>query len=306
MARAIEEGTLSEWTGRVNNAVAAVDPELDWEFGAGAQSLHYFCVSAGGDMTLRIAAERWLQRAAQRTDTWEFYAAKPESSGVVKTTIGGQALPLDDARVSCTRAGYRLELDVEVFHPAWGELSENDRGTACFVFLDTTLGEDDVERWLGGVAAVLTEPDGAVMLTELKAKIRELSETTETGMILESETDAGHVVISSLDVSIKRIDHLGMDAHVQILIPFSGSRDDGLCDDLDAEELNDLEDDLLEHLGPDAIYVGRRTFDFRRVLHFRAAVAGPVAARANSWARRQPAAIEVSVESDPKWESMPW
>jgi len=307
LLRAIEAGDLPEWHSQVNAAVEGVHPDLGWEFGKGKRAEHYFCVSAGGNMSLRLIAERWLQRSPGVSAHWEFYPAKPPSPGTTTTSIRGQALPFDDVRVSYKRAGYRLELDVNVYHPGWSALSQTERLTAAFVFLDSTLGEDDVSRWLGSIDIATTIPDGGgATLSELRQQVASLAATTDTGVILEMATDQGDVIIASVDCSVKRIDHLGMDTHLEVAIPFDSVRDDGLCDEVAAEELNRLEDELLGILGPDAVAPGRRTLSRLRTIHLRIASQGTAAARADAWAKAQHPEIVVTARLDPEWKTMPW
>jgi len=307
LMRAIETGTLQDWNRQVGAAVEGVHPDLGWEFGKGKTAEHYFCVSAGGNMSLRLIAERWLQRSPGTSQSWEFYPAKPPSPGITKTSIGDRELLFDDVRVSCTRAGYRLVLDVEVYHPSWSALSETDRATAGFVFLDSTLGEDDVSRWLGSIDMVTVAPEGGgIILADLRERVAELAATIETGVILEAKTDQGDVIIASVECSVKRIDHLGMDTHLEVEIPFDSTRDDGLCDQAASGELNRMEDELLDILGPDAVFAGRRTFGGLRTVHLRVASQGTAGARAEAWAKRQHREIEVTARLDPEWTTMPW
>jgi hypothetical protein len=257
-------------------------------------------------MSLRLIAERWLQRGPGASEHWEFYPAKPPSSGRLSTSIGGKELAHAEVRLSCERVSYRLELDVAVYHPRWASLSENDRALAGFVFLDSTLGEDGVTRWLGAIDMVTSPPPDGITLDDLKVRVAEMAETEATGVILRSKTDAGNPMLTTLDAGVKRIDHLGMDAHVEVRVRFDASRDDGLCDEVEADELNRLEDELLDALGYDAVFVCRRTFEGLRTIHLRAANQGPVVPRAQAWARGQVLPIDVTCSLDPDWATMPW
>ena len=256
-------------------------------------------------MSLRLIAEHWWQRSPGTSAEWEFYAAKQPTPGLTQTSIAGVELNFQEARVSIKRARWRLEFDIEVFHPAWSGLSETQRSVAGFVFLDSTLGEDDVSRWLGRIDFVTTPLAEAVTLAELKKRVAELAQHTDTGVILQGKTQAGNKLIASIERSVKQIDHLGMDTHVEVRIAFS-ARSDGLCDEEESDELDALQDDLLAVLGADAVFVGRRTFEGLRTIHLRAAAQGPAASRAEAWGRRQRLEVEVTSTLDPNWKTMPW
>ena len=43
-------------------------------------------------------------------------------------------------------------MHVTSFHPAFAAMPEEMRGMTTFITLDRVLGEDTVQRWLGGVS----------------------------------------------------------------------------------------------------------------------------------------------------------
>jgi len=53
---------------------------------------------------------------------------------------------------------HRLSYDVVVHHPEFVQMQESQRQQFVFLVLDWALGEDDVERWVGGVEAAVDAP----------------------------------------------------------------------------------------------------------------------------------------------------
>jgi len=67
--------------------------------------------------------------------------------------------------------------------------------------------------------------------------------------------------------------------------------------------LNTLEDELLDSLGRDAVYIGRETGQGKRILHLHVASSGPAEERTRAWAKRHsPRRIEITVLHDPRWD----
>ncbi len=120
--------------------------------------------------------------------------------------------------------------------------------------------------------------------------------------MLEGKSASGRPVLAMINVAIKRLDHLLMDQHLEVVVPFEDGAAQGMPTGEENQALNALEDELIAALGHDAVYVGHETGDGRRTLHFHVAAQGPAGARVDEWARKAGRAIEVEFRHDPGWE----
>ena len=68
----------------------------------------------------------------------------------------------------------RRELDLEVQHPAFPALDEQTRAQVGFIALDTILGEEEVERWIGSLSWSASAPTATVTADGLRAEVERL------------------------------------------------------------------------------------------------------------------------------------
>lgn len=307
LERGITDGTLQDHVPAVSDAVAAIHPDLQWEMGQGLVAEHYFCLAAPGNPALRVTAERWRASAPPSDGVFEFHASRPGGhySATQELDFGVAKFGFGEFRFGMEWEAMRRRVHVNVFHPSFAKAPENLRGNALFIALDTTLGEDEVERWIGAVDVSLEPvPDGvdfAGLLAELERRRAEGSEPAFTGLEGQLEDGAPCVVLARLD--LKAIDHLLLDHHYEVVLPLQAPRSDGLYEQAEGHRLDAVEEDLLSRLGNDAVYIGRETFRGQRVLHFHAASTGPVPSRLEAWSRElDDYDAQISGRHDPAWE----
>jgi hypothetical protein len=305
IAKAIEKRTLDRWTDPISSAVKAIHPDLAWELGAGTQAQHYMCISAEGDMALRVVCERWLSRAPAVDATWEYRAAKPGDSrpGCV-ISFAGVDLDLDEALISVERDEDRERAHVTFFHPRLHELEPALHKQVAFIVLDATLGEDDVERWIGAIETSLEPAEGALTLSELDASLSAWREPREpTWTMLRSKARDGSPILVLANLAVKRVDHLLMDTHLAVEIRYDGERNQGLPESEELSILQQLEAELIDELGRDAVHIATETTQGTRTNHFHVASQGPALTRAHAWERAHPERqIEITAQLDPTWE----
>lgn len=302
----IETRRLEDFTAEISEHVRAIDPKLDWEMGAGFEAQHYFCVSAKGDMAVRVVAEEWRTEAPPVDETWEFHAARPgKREGAWSLDFDGVSFAKHDFRFVADPEPYRARVHLKVHHPAFTEAPEKLRPTATFIALDNVLGEDEVERWIGDVdVCVDAPPEDALTFAGLAELVDEFRANHGEGrwLVLKGERPGRGPVFISLDTGVKRVDHIMMEQHVALAITLDDPSDDGLTKPSEADALNAIEDALIETLGPDAVYIGRETRDGLRVLHFHVAAAGPAITRMERFFADAPREVEITSRLDPTWE----
>jgi hypothetical protein len=194
---------------------------------------------------------------------------------------------------------------VVLHHPAFAMATEEQRNRAALLTLDNLLGEDGVEKWIGSIETSVPPLPGGKPLEELAAAIDALAgaATGERFAILEGRTAGGRPAVSTVNLALKRVDHLLMDLHLAVTVPLREPTSRGLTTNEEAASLNALEDELFEALGADAVYIGRETGDGARVMHFHVATVGPAEERVRERMGRHPnRGIRLRVEADPAWK----
>ncbi|MFO0562800.1 MAG: DUF695 domain-containing protein [Polyangiales bacterium] len=307
IAKGFTSGGLSqELITGVSEHVAAIDDRLDWEFGPGLSAQHHLCLSSKGDPVLRVIVERWRRQAPTADATWEFYGARQANPrGGLALKIGEHDLALDEMTLGVEEDEDRERLHLTVDHPAFAAIDDDDlKLRIAFIALDNTLGEDDVERWLGQIDLASERIEAPIALPQLRARVERFARasTGDRWSLLKGTFDGAPLFVL-VNTAIKRIDHLLFDTHVTLTIAIRAPTEEGLVTDEEAAVLNAMEDALVESLANEAVFIARETTRGRRVLHFHTMESGPSAAIIARWRERhEEYSIELDVERDPRWE----
>lgn len=257
----------------ISEHVHAIHESLAWEMGPGEQSQHHFALSPEGDPELRVVTQRWLARAPKPSANWEYYAARQGTGHDPATTLtlNDRSFAFADFRLALEIDEHHAVVHVEAFHPLFTELPEEERGFPTFLFLDNTLGEDIVTSWIGSVDTRVDLPEDAKPPEELVAAVSQVRESwdPDTISLVQGEIE-GTPVFALVKLQLKRLDHLLHDYHWQLVLALQDADDRGLPPSAESDELNELEDGLLEALGPRAIWIGHETYAGTRRVHFHA------------------------------------
>lgn len=301
---AIHDGTLKSWAKPLGRLVHEIDPDLDWEMGAGRHAEHYFCVSSKGDSTKRLTTERWRAYGPGDDAVFEFHAARPGGgySPALEMRFGDATFAAADYRFGFDVDAARRHVHIAAWHPTFAQVETRLARIATFVMLDAVFGEDDVERWIGGVDFAEVPPPDPVDFQGLVVAVDVIRETPETFTLLKGQLTGGEPVFITANLSVKRMDHLMMDMHIEVVLTLRSPTEQGLTTNAEAEELNEAEDRLLEALGRDAVNIGRETRTGLRVLHFHVAQGGPAIACVDAWAAELAWPCEVRAHQDPQWD----
>lgn len=139
--------------------------------GPGRTARHVLVVTAGGNPDLRDAAAAWLAAAPPADEDFEYADHRqphPEPESLRLRFEGGE---LDLASTSVVTVVEPPLVHVQVCHPLFAELGDDDRAQVAFLFLDAVLGERVVEERLGQVATAASHDEGTspVSILELPA-----------------------------------------------------------------------------------------------------------------------------------------
>jgi hypothetical protein len=302
LATAIEARALRPWVEPISARARAIAADLEWELGKGRRAAHYLCLSAKGDPLLRATTGRWRALGPPDDAVFEYLPARPGGGYVPHHALrfGELPFPMGDFRVRLEIVGARRAVNVGLWHPAFARAPLDLRGTATFVALDAVLGEDDVESFLGTIDTLDGPPEGGVELGELVEIVERMREAENTFAVLKGRSKGGAPVFVTADLGVKRLEHLGLDAHAEVRLPLEAPTPDGLTTQAEADRLNVAEDALVTSLGKDGCFIARETGDGARTIHFHVNPAG--AARLRAWAAGLAWRTTPRIEPDPAWE----
>lgn len=307
LALAIGDGSIRQWVDGMSSNVGGIDPGLAWEFGPGTTSMHRLTVTAGGDPSLRQVARRWLRGAPAPDATWEYGDLRPASGLSDTLEIGGVELHLDDLNVAATPRG--TGLDVLVHHPAFARMPEGLRTQISFLGLDSAVGEEAVELWLGEIATAVDRPEGARPLADLPGLLAEVAaqgapEGEMGWTLLRGAGPNGPVLVACLNrlSSVQAPDH---DQHVAVSVPFSDRTPDGWPGPGSLALLQGLEDHLGAIVGRSGRLLAVESSAGVRTFHFYVDSTTPAADQLRvASAGWQQGTVGVRGEPDPSWQAV--
>lgn len=310
VAQAINSGGFDDrLIAEIAAAVRTIHPAMAWELAPGRAAQHAFCVSPEGNAEVRQAAVRWLASAPLPDATWEYHASKQPAQRLMGLEVAGRHYDLEQMRTVPSWDPSRRRVDVRLWHPGFVEAPQPVQLQVAFVFLDSLVGEDDVERWIGQID-ILDASTGGLPPAELSAEIgRRRSEPPgdDTWVVREVTNPSGQVEILSANAALKRIDHPFHDHHVTIAVVMGVDR---MPNAVESAALDAEEDDLRKRLGDVAVFVGHSTGVGGRTMHFVAEEPDQMRPAIDAWAAQIPDSladgqpqrrIKINFEEDMDW-----
>jgi hypothetical protein len=296
--QAITDGEFASLPDDASARVAAIHEDLQWEMGSGHRAEHFFALSPNGNPALRKITERWKACAPAEDDTWEFWPSRP-AMPTATITWADQPLHLDECIFAWERDPTREVLHVQIFHPSFPQLSKTDRESAAVLLLDAALGEDDVERWVGGIEPLKKAPVATRSYADFVVALEELVASATDGVLvtLEGSDEEGRPLEVVFNAALKRINHLTLDLYVQVTLPLVEPTAEGLASPGETDRLQALEDALEEQLGDTGAVLGHETVAGKRVIHLFAEDTALIEA----WAKEHRA--DVRTQHDEAWDA---
>lgn len=269
LADAVPAGRLAEHADAVSARVDAIHPGLVWEFGRGIHSEHQLTVTAGGDPALRRVARRWMRSAPPSDRTWSFYDMRLPGALDAVLKIGDAEVAFVNVRVAAARRA--TGLDVTVHHPVFASASAETCAQIAFLCLDTALGEEATELWVGRIDWSVEDPEESRPLSELPAMLapvtQEYAPDGKMGWLLaEARTPHGPMIVRCLNrlMSVQAPD---LDQHVAVTVALGDPTEAGLPGPRDEQDLADLERALQVAVNGVGQIVAVRTGDGSRTFH---------------------------------------
>jgi hypothetical protein len=300
-----KEPPSSELVDQISERVKAIHSGLAWETAPGVASQHQFAISGEGDAGLRLVAQRWLSRAPKPSPRWEYYAARQRGGADARCTLSIQNRDFQyaDFKITTQVDEARAVVDVVVYHPHFAAMPEPERLQPLFLFLDDVLGEDDVTSWIGSVDSASELPAEASGSGALLEAVRQLREGHDDERVtLLKGTRAGAPVIALVRLSLKRLDYLLHDHHLELTFTIREPSEDGLHTAEEGDELNALEDGLIAELSHRVVWIGHETFGGKRVAHFHADSTADIQRAIESYCEAHGHwEVSLAVKADPEW-----
>ncbi|MBO0870199.1 MAG: DUF695 domain-containing protein [Micromonosporaceae bacterium] len=305
---AINSGEWGDLPDEVGNRIAAIHPDLQWEFTRGGTASHALIVTAAGVPELRAAAARWHAAAPAADRTWEYHRTRQPDPAfrTVMLNLAGHEIRLQDTRFAFLLDPDRCEIDVVCHHPVFAEAPEEVQRQVPFLVLDWLLGEEAVELWIGGVAPQRTLPDDALPPQALAEQVAQLAaEYAKPVWALVTARDReGYPMLATIVRPLKSARWPRFDTHLAICLPYQ-QNSTGLPTDDALRELRAFEDRLTATLGSDGELVAHESHRGRRTLHVYAddesAIPQLVQRAAATWPGRN---ATVSRERDPAFTAV--
>ena len=307
MMTAIKRGKFQKIGEAATARVDAMSSQLNWAALPGTLSHHCLYVSSAGDPTLRPLVERWVRAAPARSDDWEFSATRPRNPDALPNAVevdGVDVWPME-SRVDFEVDTRRSKLDIRLYNPRFVDLDGDAVDRCVYMFLDWALGEDAVERWIGGIETTHIEPEQAITLDVLAETVSAMvEEFAEPRMVLmESTTPAGKPRFIMATAPLQSQNHPLFDRHSQIWLPYEPREDTGLPTDDSLTALREIEDRLVDALEHRAVLLVHESWEGQRLLHFYSDSHDPEA-RSIIDRVADPAASAIRHSIDPGWRDL--
>ena len=128
---------------------------LAWAFGPGStDDTLSFTVTGEGEKSRQLLAQFWLDQAVP-VPGWDFYCARQatpvEHLKALKIEVGDATLDVDTMLIATEVDEENQTVNLQAWHPAFENLSDNDRYRIAFLLLDESLGEYGTQTKLGKI-----------------------------------------------------------------------------------------------------------------------------------------------------------
>jgi hypothetical protein len=166
--RTIEDGKCASLADEVSQQVDRHLSRFSWVFGPGANGNgHAFTLTAEGDVHRQLLTRYWWSRAPHLPG-WTFYPARqPGPLGSMALDATGERFNPLEFWLTPHIDEQEEKIDLNVWHPLFDHMPEDQRGMVLFLFLDEALGEYGTQQWIGEIKFSNQRLAEAMPLTEI-------------------------------------------------------------------------------------------------------------------------------------------
>lgn len=174
----IEARQCTDLADEVGAKVGQLLPGFSWVFGPGENGIgHSFTLTAEGDRHKQLLAAYWRDCRAH-IPGWTFYASRqPSPEGTsFRMQVGDVEFNPLEFWITPILDQDNEQIDLCVWHPRFGTLSERQCWTVLFLMLDETLGELGTQNWIGAIDLTNNRLTESMPISELPAFVREVEQ----------------------------------------------------------------------------------------------------------------------------------
>lgn len=146
----LDENDASALDRVITPRLKKLDSGLRWEIGPGKCKPYSFTVWCGGKRKLRAETERIIRNAPVEVD-WEFYASRQPREIPKIIRVGDTEIQSGNWRFLAVENIDAKRLDIIVLDKNFSRFTDDEVLHAIFIYLDSALGEDAVEDWIGNI-----------------------------------------------------------------------------------------------------------------------------------------------------------
>jgi hypothetical protein len=291
----------------LSQAVNGIDPGLEWEIGG--PDGRELVITAAGEPALRSAAARWLLAAPRDRRGWGFHATRqPDPAALSMVLVVDEddtEVALDGMSVAIVEDQEALRLHLTVHHDGFATLEEGQRLHIASMVLDWVLGEQNVERWVGEVAAVTERPQDAIAVADVPKEVADFAAWHPRSYVLiQGEVD-GQPLTGIVHAPLSPVDFPLFGQHIAVAVPYTTMTADRLQTGVSAQRMEAFDDALSELLGADAVFAAAVSRDGVRVFHFYTDPAGDVVERLGAWRHGWlEGPVDIRATHDPAWREI--
>ncbi len=148
----LDRDDTEELSRQVNAQIDKLSSQQAWEIGPGLVEPYMFVFPTGGDVEAKAAVSKIMEKAP-RIAGWEFHASRPTRKFQPEIQLPNRGISFRtlDWRYALRPSSTSDRFDLHIFDDKLANFDEKTALTAVFILLDAVLGEDVVERWIGGI-----------------------------------------------------------------------------------------------------------------------------------------------------------
>jgi len=149
---ALDRNNTAGLTQQMNAQIDKLSSEIAWEIGPGLVKPYMLVFPTAGGEESKVAVGRIMERAP-RIEGWEFHASRPTRPYPPEIQLPEQGLTIQtlDWHFVLKATPNADRFDLQILDDKLASLDERTALTAVFILLDSVLGEDMVERWIGDI-----------------------------------------------------------------------------------------------------------------------------------------------------------
>lgn len=156
----------------ISSALHDLEPGLKWEIGPGKKKPYSLTIRSSGDSTLRALAKEVIGAAPEVAD-WEFYSHRQSRDAPPVIEFPNRGVHLDTTKWQFF-ARENLDtkrIDITVVDRTFDSISSDDALRAIFIYLDSALGEEVVEEWIGNIQSASDGPTELLKMSNIRTYV---------------------------------------------------------------------------------------------------------------------------------------